>query len=121
MNFTRREELAKVLGIKIGDRIKFSKGGVADVIKNYQLDFHPEITGLHILVNEKFEILPRTNILGEKFCKELNCVKCPLNRLNCRAIRGDNSKLYEQLEGWYAIFQDKELYDILKARLDKEV
>ena len=118
MKFTS-EDLAKILGIKIGDKIRFSNGEIADVVEDYQLDF-PWRMGFSILLNNEFEILPQKKKVGELLCKDLDCARCTLNRLNC-AICGGDSNLYGHLEGWYEKFQDKEIYDILKARLDKEV
>ena len=118
MRFTS-EDLAKSMGLNVGDRIKFSNGEIAIVDENYILDFYPWKSGLATLVNEDFEILPQKKRVGELLCKDLDCERCTFNSLNC-AISGGDSNLYEHLEGWYEKFQDKEIYDILKARLDKE-
>lgn len=118
MKFTS-EELAKLLGIKIGDKIKYSNGEVADVIEDYQLSFpHSWRMGLHIIIDEEFEILPQKKKLGEKLCKEMVCDNCPLCKITC--MYRYYKTLYEVLDNWYERFQDKELYDILKARLDRE-
>lgn len=117
MKFTR-EDLAKLLGIKIGDKIRNSKGEVADVIEDYILDFHPWRIGLYILIDEDFEIVQPKKKLGEKLCKSTLCDNCPLYRISC--MYRYYMKLYDVLDNWYEKFQDKELYDILKARLDKE-
>ena len=118
MKFTS-EDLVKLLGIKIGEKIKYTSGEVADVIKDYILDFHPWRIGIWILIDEDFEILPQKKKLGEKICIDFRCSNCPLHRIRCFEENYDWS-LYEILDNWYEKFQDKELYDILKARLDKE-
>lgn len=114
------EDLAKLLGIKIGDKIINSKGEVADVIEGYILDFHPWRIGLYIIIDEEFEIVRPKKKLGEKLCEEIGCDECPLLRLNC-PMQVVESSLYEILKDWYEINKDKEIYNILKARLDKEV
>ena len=118
MKFTS-EDLARLLGIKIGDKIRNSKGEVADVVEGYILDFHPFRIGLYSIVDEEFEILPQKMKVGENICEEMVCDECPLHRLNCPV--GFTKSLYETLKDWYEINKDKELYDILKLRLDKEV
>lgn len=119
MKYTSKE-LATLLGIKIGDRIRLSNGEIADVIEDYILDYNSWRIGLHSLVDEDFEILPQKKKLGEKLCEEIGCDECPLLRLNC-PMEITKSSLYEILKDWYEINKDKEIYDILKARLDKEV
>ena len=118
MKYTSKE-LATLLGIKIGGKIKLSNGLVADITEDYQLDFHPWKLGPAILVDKEFEILPQKKKLGEKLCEEIGCDDCPLLRLNC-PMQVVESSLYEILKDWYEINKDKEIYDILKARLDKE-
>lgn len=113
------EDLAKLLGIKIGDKIKYTNGEVADVIKDYILDFHPWRIGLHIIIDEEFEILPQKKKVGENICRKTVCKCCPLRGIKCFVGTADSS-LYETLNDWYERFPDKELYDILKAKLDKE-
>lgn len=119
MKYTSKE-LAKLLGIKIGDRIRLSDGEIGEVIEDYQLDFQPWRVGLHIIIDKDFEILPQKKKLGEKLCEEIGCDECPLLRLNC-PMEFTKSSLYEILKDWYEINKDKEIYDILKARLDKEI
>ena len=58
--------------------------------------------------------------IGDLICKDLKCENCPLYSINCDA--GDAySNLYKILEFCYAHINDKEIYDILKKRLDEEV
>jgi hypothetical protein len=49
-----------------------------------------------------------------------NCEGCPLARLNCLEWLGAET-LEERLERWYEEFNDIEIYNIVKPRLDKEV
>ena len=58
--------------------------------------------------------------IGDLICRELKCENCPLHCTNCREVDIYNT-LYENLEEHYSFFKDKEIYDILKKRLDKEV
>ena len=118
MRFTSKD-LAKLLGLNIGDKVKFNNGEIAKITEDYELDFYPWKASLCVLVDEEYEIVPQKKKVGEKLCKDLDCKLCPLNRLNC-AVCGGNSNLYGHLEGWYEKFHDKEIYDILKSRLDKE-
>lgn len=58
--------------------------------------------------------------VGDLICKELECRNCPLYGINCDA--GDAySNLYKNLEFHYEQFKDKEIYDLFKKRLDKEI
>lgn len=119
MRFTS-EELAKTIGIKIGNRIKFFTGEIATVVEGYQLDFpHSLRTGLHYLIDGEFEILPPIKKVGEQFCEDLLCCKCPLWGISC-GIKSRNT-LYDKLNRWNENYKKKEVYDILKTRLDKEV
>ena len=59
--------------------------------------------------------------LGECTCKDFrNCEECPLARLNCLEWIGAET-LEERLERWYEEFNDLEIYNIVKSRLDKAV
>lgn len=120
MRFTN-EDLAKLLGLKIGDRIKTSKGYIADITEDYKLDYHPGKSGLPFLVDEEFEILPPKKKTGDLICKDVDCDTCPLRALHCDAAYSDT--LYKILERHFTEMgiKDKEIYNILKARLDKEM
>ena len=113
------EELAKTMGIKIGDRIRFPDGKVADITEDYQLDYHPGKVRLAFLVDGEFEILSHTKKVGEQVCADLFCSKCPLWGISC-GIKNRNT-LYDKLNKWNENHQKKEIYDILKVSLDKEV
>lgn len=118
MKFTS-EDLAKLLGIKIGDKIKLSNGLEADITEDYQLDFHPYRDGIWMLIDEEFEIVPQKKKVGENNCIKTECKCCPLHGIDC-CVGTSASTLYKTLNDWYDEFHDKELYEILKARLDKE-
>ena len=113
------EELAKLLGIKIGDKIKFSNGRIVDVIKDYELDFHPLKASLSVIIDEEFEILTPKKKIGELKCRNIKCSDCPLRILACSSYACQT--LFENLEITRDTYDDQEIYNILKARLDKEV
>ena len=120
MKFTS-EDLAKAMGLEIGDRVIVKESGNSYTINNkYQLinKYGDEFTPL-IICNEEFEILPPIKRLGEKLCMDFDCNKCPLFVINCD--NSINSSLYEKLEQTFVDVNDDELYNILKTRLDKEV
>jgi hypothetical protein len=56
--------------------------------------------------------------LGEYTCNNFkNCEGCPLVRLNCLEWIGAET-LEERLERWYEEFDDIEVYEIIKKRLE---
>lgn len=61
-----------------------------------------------------------TRYIGDLMCKDIKCENCPLYGIDC--FNGDAySNLYINLEYHYEQFKDKEIYDFLKKRLDKEI
>lgn len=73
------------------------------------------------LVDQDFEILPRPKRVGDlKCCEECGyCEKCPIIAI-CNGKW--ETTLYQILEYWKESDNfDQEIYDLLKARLDKEV
>lgn len=75
----------------------------------------PILTGQYKIIKQ-----PKKKHVGDLICKELECRNCPLYSINCDT--GDSySNLYKILEFHYKQFKDKEIYDLLKKRLDKEV
>ena len=73
-----------------------------------------------LMNTDKIIKLPKKKHVGDLICKDLKCENCPLYSINCDA--GDAySNLYRNLEYHYEQFKDKEIYDILKKRLDKEI
>lgn len=120
MKFTS-EDLAKSMGLKVGDKIivNWPKGNKIYKITEYyelrdQEDFYIRLTEI---INQDYEILPRKKKVGELICKEVGCTHCPLYKFMCRGNSSDD--LYTILSKNYK--DDKEAYDLLKARLDKEV
>ena len=79
-----------------------------------QEDFYIRLTEI---INQDYEILPRKKKVGDLICKELNCVNCPFYKFPCEGKISDD--LYTILFNNYK--DDKEIYDILKTRLDKEI
>ena len=51
-------------------------------------------------------------------CTDTKCYKCPLRVIDC-----DNfgSNLYESLDLWFKKYNDQEIYNVIKSKLDKEV
>lgn len=134
MKFTS-EDLMKAMGLQVGDRIKVNN-------KIYTIAKSTECEGawvgyeddenwhnLQYLVNGyDYEILPKPKRVGDLKCVEIECKKCPLRcplRNICDGVDVQNN-LYGELEIFKqncindGIF-DQEIYDLLKARLDKEV
>ena len=56
--------------------------------------------------------------VGNLKCTEISCEKCPLRALSCISAHGKT--LYEMLD-LTEVDTDKEIYDLMKNRLDKEV
>lgn len=130
MKFTS-EDLMKAMGLKVGDRIRCNKllGTVFEVIKmdngSIALDgLQTEWHSIHELIDKDFEILPAPKRVGDLKCKEFECSSCPIRALiNCNKADNNNQILFDNLAEWNSSYTsfDQEIYDILKARLDKEV
>ena len=118
MKFTSKQ-LAGTLGVKIGDKIKVSDM-VYEVTRDYVLkDDENYYWGLFLLIDEEYEIVKPKKKVGDTICREICCYNCPLKMLDCPD--NNNRTLFEKLEMVHEEYNDKEIYDILKARLDKEV
>lgn len=63
---------------------------------------------------------PKKKHVGDLICEELECRNCPLYSINCD-IGDSYSNLYKILEFHYKQFKDKEIYDLFKKQLDKEI
>jgi hypothetical protein len=128
MKFTS-EDLMKAMGLSVGDRVKIHddiyevKQSVLDTIylRNDFLDDELKIVDL---IDLDYEILPRPKRVGDLECNH-DCSNCPLRIIP--SCRGCGSKtLYKILETYKTLSKDddkfdQEIYDLLKARLDKVV
>ena len=131
MKFTS-EDLMKAMGLKVGDRVK-----VKTILKDDEdIIYTIDNTGgcllgkddgyynLFVLMDREYEILPRPKRVGDLKCDDFKLCDegCPLEWLcwNCNIVH-ENSKntLYDVLK--LHEIDDKEVYDLFKARLDKEV
>ena len=120
MKFTY-EDLAKAMGLKVGDRIKCADN--IYVLNNDYTIRNEEEYDVYVLylIDKDFEILPPKKKIGELKCDGFRCEKCPLRVLNHSVRHSDREKLYDILENFNELFHDQEIYDIIKKRLDKEV
>lgn len=132
MKFTS-EDLMKAMGLKIGDRVKIDLGYTFEIVQNGKIISLERLgegyyTDLEFLVDTDFEILPRPKRVGELKCGEIRenkeCYKCPLRSICATLPTGSKKTLYDMLETYKldkCSYSDQEIYDLLKARLDKEV
>ena len=130
MKFTS-EDLMKAMGLSVGDRVKTNYGIFELFIDNDRL-LHWKVIESNLpfkklsfeyIYNIDFEILPRPKRVGELMCKEMNCNTCPI-RIICLEDRHISNSLCFNLELYKKDQRtnfDQEIYDLLKARLDKEV
>ena len=133
MKFTNKD-LMKSTGLTIGDKVKFvfeekifigKVGFYDDYLSIIMEDEYNEIKALFHLIfiinNEsEFEILPKPKRVGDLKCKE-DCDNCPLKVVCAIGIYNDDWSYYDILEDSKIKSRDQEIYDLLKARLDKEV
>ena len=132
MKFTS-EMLIKDMGLSIGDKIKVTFKD--DTIEEYEIikydngniilhdDFHGYDDHIGYLLDNEIEILPRPKRVGDTLCKDCECEECHLRCLpHCNQLDNGKKTLFNILDGWneYNSF-DQEIYDLLKARLDKVV
>lgn len=124
------DNLMKAMGLQVGDRIKIN-----DKLDIYVIELNecliPVVTDSYLkikhdikyLIDRKIEILPKPKRVGDLKCTEQECRTCPI-RFICQEDRPINNTLYFNLELYkndQSIHYDQEIYDLLKARLDKEV
>lgn len=144
------EDLMKATGLQVGDRvkIKFEVSNIIDgtitteerilnIVSDNHLGVGLEHNGVIVpverILNRGFKILPRPKRVGDLKCDNecfRNNGQCPIRAIcsHCNLMRSDKT-LYEFLEFYkgkkdkYAneVEFDQEIYDLLKARLDKEV
>lgn len=130
MKFTS-EELLQSMGLAVGDRVKLPEGYYTFIFdvklnkynKPYLSDGEKQSKEITILLDRNFEILPRPKRVGQLTCREIkDCRTCPLWWICFIKIKAKDemeTSLYEMLESF--VVTDQEIYDLLKARLDKEV
>ena len=58
--------------------------------------------------------------VGDLTCRMIDCKHCPLDSIIC-SFGDDSTTLYEKLMQHYLHFQNKEVYDLFKKHLDKEL
>lgn len=120
------KDLLKILSLQIGAKIK-TDIGILEIKKSTSGIIYLEDTedneeyNLSELVNVEYEILPRPKHVGDLICNETDCKNCPMKCLECLEYIDAPETIYERLKRWYEYYKDQEIYDLLKARLDKEV
>lgn len=145
------EMLMRDMGLQVGDRVRVKYETLDDqqVYETYEIkqcenriylenDDYQEC--MEFLVDTDYEILPRPKRVGDLKCGtkgkdgQNTCGDCPVriicNHHACKEL-GCSNTLYEYLETYKTnLFEDdkdnvydfdQEIYDLLKARLDKEV
>lgn len=124
MKFTSKD-LMKAIGLQVGDRIKINNQ-IYTIIEYTKgsICYSNNLTtcNLRFLIGAEFEII-RLKRVGDVSCKDNSYVSCPLGFL-CDYLQHDISdckNLYEVLERYHIQDEDPDLYNLFKARLDKEV
>ncbi len=145
MNKFTSEDLMNAMKLQVGDRIKvnftsnmFQEDLIYEVVddKIFVNQIHLKAVNtndfimidLNYLVNIDFEILPKPKRVGDLKCGKISenkeCSKCPLRSICATLSTGRKTTLYEMLEIYKldkGSYLDQEIYDLLKARLDREV
>ena len=129
MKFTSKD-LMTTMGLKKGDTIRiaatgllFSEDIVCKVCSDNNaawLETKDSKISLDSLIGMEFKII--SDVPGHALCRDTDCSKCPLRMLDCTDYCGDRMQdktLYEILDYQNTFYQDKEIYDLVKARLDK--
>lgn len=133
------------LGLQVGDKvkIKFEVSNIIDetitteelivnIVSDNNWGVGLENDGVVVpierLLNKDFNILPKPKRIGDLKCGKISenkeCSKCPLRSICATLSTGRKTTLYEMLEIYKldkGSYLDQEIYDLLKARLDKEV
>lgn len=130
MKFTS-EDLMKAMGLKVGDRVVCLDSRYIFMVREYRGNVYLECENadletqfIHYLLNVDFEILPAPKRVGDLKCKDFECSQCPIRALiNCNKADNQNRNLFDNLAEWNSTYTsfDQEIYDLLMARLDKEV
>lgn len=136
MKFTSKD-LMKAMGLNVGDKIKatfethscidnriYTEERIVNIVTDNNFGVALEHDGVVVpiekLVNKDFEILPKPKRVGDLKCKG-KCAECPLKTTRCEYKKDGNETLYDILDCMFDGIEDEEIYDLLKARLDKEV
>lgn len=119
MKFTS-EQLANAMGLKVGDiiRVRNEDYKITEYYELRTLD-NEHTYNLGDFVKEDYEIIKPKKKIGEQFCKDIQCAKCPIKILNCGGRQYNT--LFEIIAYLKDYYDDKEVYDMFKARLDKEI
>lgn len=123
MRFTS-EDLMKAMCLQVGDRVKLGERVFPIIIKDEDIYYQDDRGYFHsivMLIDQDFEILPRPKRVGDLKCEDLDCTYCPMKCLNCLDSIDKPETIYGRLERWFEHYKDQEIYDLLKARLDKVV
>ena len=77
---------------------------------------------LRPILTGQYKIIKLSDVqhVGDLKCRMIDCKHCPLESINCYFGIASGT-LYEKLEQHYLRFQNKEIYDLLKKRLDEEL
>ena len=137
MKFTS-EDLMKAMGLQVGDRIRVGNDILTVQMEKDVPVLKPKYKSIEcisleninylslgFLVERDYEILQRPKRVGNLKCRDVceDCNKCPL-RIICSDYFDELNNFYQVLEQYKVsagdLF-DQEIYDLLKARLDKEV
>ena len=113
-----------MLGVEPNERFKVNGYAplyyIDEELKMFNYDLVCEIPFLIGLLNGKLSIIkiPKKKHVGDLQCEDVDCKDCPLYAIHCFP---NPDTLNVVLEKWLEVYGDKEIYEILKARLDKEV
>ena len=130
MKFTS-EDLMKAMGLQVGDRVRVKVVPYTNEVYTLIIDKEEglmlrnestkELCLLEFLVNLEYEILPRPKRVGDLKCDN-NCDDCPLRSVCSWESDLYGITLYNVLNIELSVTcTDEEIYNIVKARLDKEV
>lgn len=126
------KDLMKIMGLQVGDRIKvefeFTDEELFEVSESILKTIYlKSINNSYIeavisdLVDRDFEILQKPKRVGDLECSG-DCENCPLMAVCSWNSDFQGKNLYEVLNyELTTVHDDQEIYDLLKARLDKEV
>lgn len=124
MKFTS-EDLMKALGLQVGDKIKYYNQvfTITEELNYVGFENDTGCYNIYVLLDKDFEILPKPKRVGDLKCREYGCRACPLRAIDCgdADTTSTENTLYYILEKRSPKHLDQEIYDLLKARLDKEV